>query len=131
MNTEYPSPAQGKSFIPLVLVSLSVIFYFAWQLSEISKARENITNSTAQVDKYVNDNMPNYDAAVENAQKADKALSALAKDVIELSKTDDTAKKVMDNLLKVGIKFQTPDAAGVTAPAASPAASATPSSAVP
>lgn len=120
MNTEYTSPSQDKSFIPLLLIGVSLILFFGYQLSEISKARENLQNSKKQIEDFVAVNIPKVNGELTKEQQVEDTLKKLAGDLLDLSKTDDNAKQVVDHLEAAGIKFQAPQAAQAPAPASVP-----------
>jgi hypothetical protein len=114
MNSEYPSP-QGKSFIPLTLLSISVIVLFASQLKNVSQARDSVQSSKQKMDDFVTVNVPKLEDALAKSKQGEDVLQKLVVDLLELSKTDDAAKAVV---AKYGIKQQAP--AGTPAPSANP-----------
>ena len=65
MNTEYNSPTQGKSFIPLTLISLSIIIFFGSQLKAISQAKENLRINKTKMDDAVAVNVPENNLPIE------------------------------------------------------------------
>ena len=120
MNSEITSNSQDKSFIPIVLVSASIIFFFGWQLITISTARGNINTQKKQVDAFAEANLQKYSDAVKKAEQIEGTLSKLANGVYELSKTDDNAKQVVDNLKKLGIQYQSAQNSASPAPSGQP-----------
>jgi uncharacterized membrane protein YdfJ with MMPL/SSD domain len=115
MNTEYTSPTQGKSFWPITLVSVSIIIFFISQLKGISQDRENLRTNSTKMEEAVSLNLPKLEEQVGKAKQVQDAVTKLANDLLELSKTDDSAKQI---ITKYGIKHQTPPG-GTDAPATS------------
>lgn len=116
MNTEYSSPSQGKSFLPLTLISVSIIIFFTSQLRAISQAKENLRINKTKMEDAVAVNVPKLDDQVGKAKQVQDVVTKLANDLLELSKTDDAAKQIIG---KYGIKHQTPAAGSDAAPASS------------
>ena len=113
MNSEYTPTSQGKSFYPLLCITISLIIFFGYQLSSISSQQTNIMNVRKQLDDFTAANDPKEADAKTKAEQIENTLSKLANDLYQLATTDPGAKTVVDNLKKIGINYQ-------GAPAASP-----------
>ena len=92
-----------NGFVPLVLIALSVIIIFGWEVIVAGQARRNGRQLRDQQAKLV-----------EQSKQIQVGLEKIARDLIELAKTDDDAKALV---AKYNINISSP------APAASPAAS--------
>jgi len=115
MNPEDTSTTSGKSYIPVILVSLSVISFFIWQWSQASSASETISTLSKQVSDFRTNTLPQYEAAVGRARQVEGVLTNLATDVSKLAQeNDDLAKKIVE---ANGIRFNAPPAATPATPA--------------
>ena len=113
MNTEYEyTPSQDKSFIPLTLLSISVISFFVWQCKDISQKRESIVSNKTKLEDFVQTNVPKLDEQVAKSKQAQDVLQKLVEDLLDISKTDPDAKAIIN---KYNIHQQTPS--GSAAPA--------------
>ena len=92
-----------NGFIPLLLVCASVLVILTWELIVAGQMRSNARNLHDQQAKMV-----------EQSTKVQGSVEKLARDLIELAKTDDDAKALV---AKYAISVAAP------APGASPAAS--------
>ncbi len=96
-------PASGltryNSFLPLALTSASVIIILIWELVVAGQGRSNFNHLRDQ-----------QTPIVEQSKKIQTALEKLARDLIEISATDEDAKAIVT-------KYQI----NVAAPAGSPA----------
>ena len=115
MNTEYTTPGQGKSFIPLTLISLSIIIFFASELSIISKDREAISTSKQKWEDIQNNSGAQLDPGVEKSKQAEAVVQKLVLDLLDLANkgNNDGAKQV---ITKYGIKQAANGAATTPAP---------------
>lgn len=85
MNSESSQPAIGTdAFLPLVLVSLSLILIFIWQLSAISTQRTAF-QSTIQ----------RQEELVKQSHQVQGSLEKLVNDLLDLSATDSEAKAIV------------------------------------
>ncbi|HWB60794.1 MAG TPA: hypothetical protein VG733_14960, partial [Chthoniobacteraceae bacterium] len=91
--------------------------YFQWQLVLIDVKRAAIDARKKKLDDYVSENSQQLEASLSQAQKIDKVLGDLAKDVVELAKTDPNAQQVLDNMARDGIKFNPPAPSPTPSPA--------------
>lgn len=107
MNSEY-TPAQDKTFVPIVLISLSIIFLFVWQLKNISQQREGLQSSKQKLDDFAQNNLPKLDDQVVQAKKIQAGLEKLVMDLLEVAKTDPDAKAIVT---KYNIQQQAPPSA--------------------
>ncbi len=103
MSTENQSSYQDKTFIPLLLLSLSIIVILAWQLSEISKNRELVLNAKKEWEDIDGANTQKYQEAAQKAHGIEAVLTNLAQDLSNLAteKNDAAAK---DLVKKYGIQ---------------------------
>jgi len=99
--------------VPILLISLSLIFLFAWELKNISQQREALQTSRQKLDDYAQGNMPRLDDQVQKAKQVQAGLEKLVMDLLDVAKTDPEAKAIVD---KYKIQQQAPPA-GATAPA--------------
>ena len=97
MSSENQSSYQDKSFIPLLLLSISIIVILAWQLSEISHNREMILAAKKQWEDIDAANTQKYLDAAAKARGFEQVLSNLAQDLTKLAEKDETAKKIVDH----------------------------------
>jgi hypothetical protein len=93
-----------NGFIPLVLVCASILVVLGWELVVAGQMRSNARSLRDQQTQMV-----------EQSRKVQGSVEKLARDLIELAKTDDDAKALVT---KYAISVAAPPA-----PAASPAAS--------
>jgi hypothetical protein len=113
MSSENPSYSSDKSFLPLLFLSLSLMTMFLWQLTEISKNKAAIADAQKNLTELEGANTPAYSDAANKARNIEGILNNLAGDLWDLSKKDESAKKIVD---KYGIQYHAP---------ATPAASGT------
>ncbi len=99
-GAESTASPRYNGFLPLVLLALSVIVVLCWELTLAGQARSNGTQLREQQTKIV-----------EQSRKVQTGLEKIARDLIEVSKTDDDAKAL---IAKYAISINNP------APAASP-----------
>lgn len=98
--------ASGKSYYPAILISLSLICFFAYQLHEIAKQHEVINSAQKQLNEIRSTTVPKYEDAMSKALQVEGVLNKLAHDVYDLSdKGDELAKKIVD---AHGIKYNPP-----------------------
>jgi len=98
-----------------VLVSLSIIFLFVWQLKNISQQREALQGSKQKLEDAAQSNLPKLDEQVNKSKQIQTGLEKLVLDLIELAKTDPDAKAIV---AKYNIQQQAPPAgAGAPKPA--------------
>jgi len=94
MNSDSTSSG-GKSFLPIVLISLSLICFFLWQLKIISQNRDNLNTNKQKLDEFVAQNIPRLDDQVKKAEQIQSGLEKLVLDLLELAKTDNDAKAIV------------------------------------
>jgi hypothetical protein len=111
MNSE---SSIDKSFIPVTLVTLSVIIFFVWQLKNISKQREDLQSAKGKLEELYQTNIPKLDDQVQKSKQIQAGLEKLVLDLLDLAKTDTDARTIVD---KYKIEQHNPTA---------PAGSATP-----
>ena len=92
-----------NGFIPLTLIAVSLIIIFGWELVIGSQARRNGARLREQ-----------QAPMIEKSKQIQGQLEKIARDLIEVSKTDDDAKALVT---KYGINVTNP------APGASPSSS--------
>jgi hypothetical protein len=109
MNSEYPS--QDKTFVPIVLISLSLIFMFIWQLKTISTQSDMLHSTKQKIDEVANNQLPKLDEQVQQSKKIQTGLEKLAYDLLDLAKTDPDAKAIVQ---KYNIQSQQPPAAAAS-----------------
>jgi len=102
-----PEPETGHgfpmdAFIPLVLLSISIIVLLGWQVSNYSTQKTQLESL-----------LKNQATAVTQSQQAQGAVTKLVSDLAEAAQTDDTAKAIVNAYAKY---FR-------TSPPATPAAS--------
>jgi hypothetical protein len=107
MNSEYIPSTSGKSFLPLTLISLSVIFFFVWQLKMISENRTNLQTNKSKLEDFVSNNSQKVLDQETKAKQVESSLEKLVMDLLEAAKTDPDAKAIVN---KYNIKQQAPAA---------------------
>lgn len=109
MNSEYttPSTGSGKSFLPLTLISLSVIFFFIWQLKMISENRSNLQTNKSKLEDFVSNNSQKVLDQETKAKQVESSLEKLVLDLLDAAKTDKDAQAIVT---KYNIKQQQPAA---------------------
>ena len=93
-----------NAFVPLVLVAVSVIVILGWELGVGSQARSNGRQLREQQTKLV-----------EQAKQIQTGLEKIARDLVEVARTDDDAKAIVTKY-NINISNAMPGAS----PAASP-----------
>lgn len=97
-DNQQPSTAIGdilsSAFLPLLLLSLSLLSLLIWQLTNLSSQRSNLQATLQRQTEYVL-----------QSRQVQSNLQKIAVDLIELAKTDAGAKAVVD---KYGIRQQNP-----------------------
>jgi hypothetical protein len=89
-----PPPPVFNGFWPVLLIGLSVLLIFSWEI------RLNIWTRTSARDLQQQQLLP-----VEQAKKVQTDLEKLVRGLVELAKTDNEAKKIVT---KFGIKINNP-----------------------
>ena len=97
-DNQQPSTAIGdilsSAFLPLLLLSLSLLSLLIWQLTNLSSQRSNLQATLQRQTEYVL-----------QSRQVQSSLQKIAVELIELAKTDAAAKAVVD---KYGIRQQSP-----------------------
>lgn len=104
------SSKSGNPFIPLVLLSLSIISIFVWLWIIIFQQQTSLHATKQKMEEFVSVNIPKLDEQVRQSKQIQSGLEKLVLDLLETAKTDADAKTIV---AKYNIKQQ--------APAASPA----------
>jgi len=112
MNSE---SSNDKSFIPIVLVTLSIIIAFVWQLQIISMQRDQLQTNKQKLEDFVQNTIPKLDDQVAKSKQIQAGLEKLVLDLLELAKTDSDAKAIVT---KYNIQQQAPPAGAAASPAA-------------
>ena len=99
-----PPQSRHHGFIPLVLIAISLIIIFSWELIIANQARNNGERLREQQAKIV-----------DQSKQIQTGLEKIARDLIEVSRTDDDAKALVT---KYGINISNPALAA--SPAATP-----------
>jgi hypothetical protein len=96
METQYspPPPRSYHGFWPVLLIGLSVLFIFAWEVRINILTRQ----STQQLEQQ-------QVTLVDQASKVQIGLEKLVRGLVELGKTDEEAQKLVT---KFGIKLNNP-----------------------
>ncbi|MEA3186669.1 MAG: hypothetical protein QOD99_499 [Chthoniobacter sp.] len=84
---------QTDAFLPLVLIALSLIFVFIFQLTAITQQRAAFQSAIV-----------NQDAGVKQSRQIQGNLEKLVRDLLEVAQTDSEAKSVVT---KYGIQSNT------------------------
>src|SRR2546430_7246068 len=79
-----PASPRYNSFLPLVVLALSLIVILSWELIVASQLRRNGKELREQQTKMV-----------EQSRNIQTGLEKLARDLIDVSKTDDDAKAIV------------------------------------
>ena len=118
-DPDSPSFDRSDAFLPLVLIALSLILVFIWQLTNLSKQRTNLRASQEQYEAAFRNTIPQLDQQLQQSRAVQAKLESLVTDVLNLAKDGDTdAKAIVD---KYKIQQQGTPAAATASP--SPAAS--------
>lgn len=87
MNSDYQhsdSIIRPDAFLPLTLLSISLILIFIWQLSTISSQRSGFQNTIQRQDELVS-----------QSHKVQAGLEKLVNDLLDLAQTDAEAKAIV------------------------------------
>lgn len=105
MTDDHSAPrATPGLFIPFVLLAVGLIFSLLWQIAGIQAQRSAFVATKAQLADAIQKREPQVAQAIEIKNR----LEALAIDLLELSKTDQTAQTIVK---KHGIERALPAAA--------------------
>lgn len=110
MNSD--SSSSDKSFVPIVLLSLSIIVFFVWQLKIISQDRDTLQTNKQKMEEFEQSTLPKLDDQVGKAKQIQAGLEKLVLDLLDVAKTDSEAKAIVT---KYNIQQQAP--AGSPTPA--------------
>lgn len=91
MNDEIPP---SDPFLPIILLAISIVAFFSWQLKGISDQRNALQNTIARLQE-----------PTKQSQQVQSSLQQIATDLLDLAKTDPQAKAVVD---KYGIRQNAP-----------------------
>lgn len=109
-ESEYGYSA-GKLFLPVVILSLSVIFFFAWQIAIISQQRNALQGTKQKLEDFNQNSIPKLDDQVAKSKQIQQGLEKLVLDLLELAKTDPDAKAIVT---KYNIQQQAPPSSAPT-----------------
>jgi hypothetical protein len=104
-SPSFPGGFKMDAFIPLVLLSISVIVLLGWQVSVNSTQRGELENAITR-----------QEPAVTQSQQVQAGVSKLVGDLLAAAQTDDAAKAIVAKF-----KIEQNGAAGAAAGSASPA----------
>lgn len=108
-----PNRIRSSSFIPFLLLAISLIAVLAWQLWVGNEARANGQRLREQQLRMVDE-----------SKRLQQGLESLARDLVNVSQSDNDARAIVT---RYGISLKQPSPASTTpAPAANPAPSASP-----
>ena len=110
MNSE---SSNDKSFIPIVLVTLSIIVAFGWQVQRISQDRDNLQANKQKLEEFAQTTLPKLEDQVLKAKQIQAGLEKLVLDLLEAAKTDPDAKAIVT---KYNIKQEAPASGAAPAP---------------
>jgi hypothetical protein len=79
--------------------------FLTWQSKLIDDRRAELKTSKVKLADYVTQEIPKLDDSMEKSKKAETATEDLAKELLDLAKTDEDAKHIID---KYGIKQTKP-----------------------
>src|SRR5205823_4293056 len=77
------------AFLPLVLIALSLIFVFIWQLSNAGKQRGNFRAAQDQLEGAYRNTVPQLDQKMQQSRAVQAKLEALVTDVLKLANDGD------------------------------------------
>ena len=111
MNNTFDSNEKMSAFLPLTLISLTIVILFVFQLLEMSTARTNLSNLNANAAQVLSQVEP-------RAQMAKGLWNKLAQDLVEASRDKQDAQQVILAVFQAsGIQVQVQPPAGAPAPA--------------
>lgn len=96
-----------STFIPLLLVELSVILGLIWQCNFISEQRKLLHANEQQIDATATTVTPQQEEQVRNSQIVQEKLKEFAEELLKISAGDPEAKAIVD---KYGIRQNPPNA---------------------
>ena len=88
------APVRYHGFWPLLLIGLSLLFLFAWEIWVGTETRQALQQLQLQQEKNV-----------DQSKQLQANLEKLVRGLVELAKTDDEAKKLVT---KYGVKISNP-----------------------
>ena len=89
------------AFLPIVLIALSVIFVFIWQLSNASKQRANVRAAQDQLDAAYRNTVPQIDQKMQQSKAVQQKLEALVTDVLKLANEGDPDAQAIKGKYKI------------------------------
>jgi hypothetical protein len=119
-TTEPQAFPGGDAFLPLVLIALSLILVFIWQLTNISKQRSSLRASQEQYEAAAQNAATQLDQQIPQSRAVQAKLESLVTDVLNLAKEGDADAKAIKEKYKIE---QQGAAAGAVSASPSPAAS--------
>ncbi len=75
---------ERDAFLPVVLIGLSLLFFFIWQVTGLSSQR---TTYKTVIER--------QDEMVKQSRQVEAKLQAMAQDLLTASKTDDLARQIV------------------------------------
>jgi hypothetical protein len=118
-DTDSRSSASSDAFLPLVLIALSVILFFIWQLRTVSKQREALRATQETYEAAYRNTIPQLDQQIQQSRAVQAKLESLVTDVLNLAKEGDADAKAIKEKYKIEQQSNTPAAAASPSPAAS------------
>lgn len=101
------SSRSGKPFIPLVLLSVSVISLFIWNLKNISQQQSALQATKLKWENATQTDIPKLEEQAKQSKQIQSNLEKLVLDLMETAKTDPDAKAIV---AKYNIRQQAPAA---------------------
>jgi len=115
MNEQESSAPQSANLLPTALIALSLLLFFAWQLSIFSRQRSEVITSRSQLEEAYKNSGPEAEKALKQSQAVQNKLLNLATGIYNLAQSGDPdAKAIVE---KAHIVNQTPTQAPAPAPA--------------
>lgn len=110
--------AGTNAFLPIVLLALSLIFIFIWQLTNLSKQRDTVRATQQQLEAAFRNSTPQQEQVIQQSRAVQAKLEALVTDVLALARDGDPdARALVD---KYKIQQSAPPATAAPSPATAP-----------
>lgn len=119
-----PSVESTDAFLPMMLVTLSVLLFFIWQISSTSEQRSATLNAQDQLESAFGAQSPQDAELIKQSQAIQIRLQKLIQAVLDLAKAGDPDAQAI--VARHGIKWNPPAGTSAT-PAPTPGSEASPS----
>lgn len=117
--SSHPSDGNASAFVPLVLITLSLILIFIWQITNASKQRDSLRAAQEQLETAYRNSAPQQEQMLQQSHAVQAKLETLVTDLLNLAKEGDPDAKAIQDKYKIQQNAAPGGAAASSSPAVS------------